>query len=176
MNKQVKRKIIRALAVLFAIALAIMVKNQRFKSEKDPIIYTIVVTSFLGYLIYENLYRLPKIEKTKEEARKNQLESLLERKHEYVPRINRDFVPDTFRRFIPLAEKWGIENKILREHLYESSNDSELLELKKIETENDSIKHWIESTETSPETSAFNLTLEAYNELGLWTWEQKVRA
>ncbi|MEQ9164896.1 MAG: hypothetical protein RLO12_01455 [Fulvivirga sp.] len=172
MDKRTRRNIIRVLAGIFWIALAIMAKSQSFKPEKDPYIYAVLVISFVGYLIYENFYRLPKIEKVKETTRNNQLEQLLERKLEYEPKINPMIVPETFRDFIPLAKKWGIDNRILREHLYESANDSELLELKKIEIESKSIKQWIESTERTSETTAFSLTLQAYSELGLWTWEE----
>ena len=175
MNKRTRRNIIRVLAGIFWVTLAILGRSERFNPDKDPYIYAVLAISFIGYLIYENFYRLPKIKKTKEVTRNNQLEELLGRIHEYEPKINPGKVPEDFKGYIPLVKKWGINDKILREHLYDSASDTELLELKKIETHSDSIKRWMnESNERTAEIIAFNLTLDAYNELGLWTWDDKV--
>ena len=172
MDKKTRKNIIRALAGAFWLVLLVLARSQRFKTEKNPYIYAIIGISMVGLLIYENFYRLPKIEKTKNALQDNQLKLLLERRHEYEPEINPEQVPEAYHCLIPLVKKWGISNNILREHLYESANDEELLELKKIEKESDSIKSWIdESDKKSTEITSFKLTLAAYNELGLWTWK-----
>jgi hypothetical protein len=72
-----------------------------------------------------------------------------------------------------LVLKWGIDNNILRTDLYDHSTNSDLSELKKIESKTDIITNWIKSdSRVGIKKRALQLTLDAYNELGLWTWNK----
>lgn len=171
MTKKTRRNILRIGVLLFWAALIILARSERFKADKDPYVYAIVALSFVGYIIYENFFRLPKIEQTKRDTRVKQLSDLLGEKEKYQPKIKKENVPTDFQVYIPIAMKWGLDNKILREHLYESANHSALIELKKIEIDKEKITDWVVTGELSNEKSAFKLTLNAYDELGLWTWD-----
>ena len=71
-----------------------------------------------------------------------------------------------------LFEKWGIEPKILREDLYENATKEELLALKTIEVNRETIDSWLINDDLPElESKAVALTVKAYDELGLWTWK-----
>ena len=171
MNKKTRRNVIRICALIFWIVLALLARSERFKLDKDPYIYAILAISFIGYIVYENFYRLPKIEQIKKSTKEQQLATLLKEKDQYTPKLNFVNIPEELHSYIPIATKWGINNKILREHLFNSADNSELLALKEIESKIDIITSWAENKgDHTSEKNAFLLTLEAYNELGLWTW------
>lgn len=175
MDKKTKRKIIRISAFIFWTILVILARSERLKQDKNPYIYGILVVSLIGYIIYENFYRVPKIEKTKKKVRGQQLSELLNEKEKYEPKINPDSVPSSFKNYVPLAIKWGISNVIIREHIYDQADKSELLELKKIEKDKEEIEEWINTgNAVMDEKKAFELTLQAYEDLGLWTWDNSV--
>ena len=176
MDKRKKRNIIRIGALMFWSILYILVKIKSFIPDQDGYIYATIAISFVGYLIYENFYRLPKIKNKKMETREHQLTTLINEKDKYEPKINSTNLPADLQNYIPIITKWGVSNKILREHLYESTEDIELFELKKIEADMDRIKKWLEEENgKSYEKQAFELTIKAYDELGLWTWDDTLQ-
>ncbi|MGB0432548.1 MAG: hypothetical protein ACPGLV_18875, partial [Bacteroidia bacterium] len=74
---------------------------------------------------------------------------------------------------IPIAKHWGITNSILRNHFFEKATTQELKHLKEIEPFIENLSHWIESaSDKNKEQLAFEQTLMAYQELGLWTWDE----
>jgi hypothetical protein len=140
-------------------------------NQHDPFIYSIfVIIIGVIWIFYElNRRKNDRLEKIKEEKRIQRLKSRIE---SFRPSLNTENLPKQFIEYIPLFEKWGNKNSTLRADLYENSNNSELLELKSIESIKIELENYISENKNinSVEKKAIKLTLEAYNDLGLWTW------
>ncbi|MBI1184487.1 hypothetical protein GC194_09455 [bacterium] len=173
MDKRIKRFVFSAVTLVIVGPLVILARSERFRIDKNPV-YEIILFSFLvGYIGYEQLYRRPKIDKTKKNSRNKRLEEMLSQIEIYTPKPDINKVPEEFHSLLPLVKHWGVSNKMLRDHFYEKASKSELQELKKIEPFITYITRWIESFEhKNEEHKAFEQTLLAYNELGLWAWNE----
>jgi hypothetical protein len=171
-DKKVKRNIIRITSIIFWIVVYFLGRSERFNPDKDPRITYALWMVIGGYIVYES-YTQGRNNKTNKKKRKAQLSELLKNRKRYEPKIIERNIPEELHEHIPLVLKWGIDNKILRTELYDNSTDSDLNELKKIESKTDKITIWIKSDSSAEiEKKAFQLTLDAYNELGLWTWNK----
>ncbi|WP_299107111.1 hypothetical protein [uncultured Winogradskyella sp.] len=171
-----KKKQIRLILVaIFWIVIYFITKIQKFESVKNPYFMATIYAVFIGHIFYEGIYKKKKIEHKKNEIKANHLAELKNKKSDLTPKINNEDLPTELIEFIPIFKKWGIDNKILKKDLYENAKHSELFELKSIENKRDIIEKWIKnSSYDNPNISkALNLTLESYDELGLWTWETK---
>jgi len=170
MNRKVKRKIIYHALFYFLIIVAFKIRS--LNPNKDLLITYSLWIIIGAYIIYES-YKQFKINKTKKEKGKEHVSRLLMNRKRFEPKIITSNIPEDLKEHIPLLLKWGISNKILRTDLFENSTDSDLKELKKIESKTDLITNWINSDSNADiEKKAFQLTLDAYNELGLWTWNK----
>uniref|UniRef100_UPI00404ABB79 hypothetical protein n=1 Tax=Flavobacterium sp. TaxID=239 RepID=UPI00404ABB79 len=170
-----KKQIRLILIAVFWIAIYFISKSQRFASDKNPYFMVIIYSVFIGHIIYEGIYEKKKIEDKKSEIKNKHLAELKNKQSDLTPKINSEDLPSELVEFIPVFKKWGFDNKILKNDLYESAKQHELFELKSIENKRDIIEKWIENnSDDKPDISkAMNLTLESYDELGLWTWETK---
>jgi hypothetical protein len=128
----------------------------------------------IGHIAYEGFYKKKKIDSKRSEIKEKHLNELKSNLLNFTPKIATASLTEYLKEFIPIIEKWGIDNKILREDLYENSENSDLLHLKTIEVQRDAFEQWIdENPDELPTIKAIHLTLQAYDELGLWTWKSK---
>jgi hypothetical protein len=92
-------------------------------------------------------------------------------------RLNPDLVPADLRQLIPLAQKWGIGDDIIRNDLIDKSSDTEKQELHDALFESDErITEWLSSLppgEISDEAAAFMHMGEAIAEMGYFLDEEK---
>ncbi|MEP0265604.1 hypothetical protein [Dokdonia sp.] len=129
---------------------------------------------FIGHIAYEGIYRKNKIDSKRKEVKSRHLNELKSNLSNFTPKIATGKLPSGLTKFIPIIKKWGVDNKILREDLYENSENNELLILKSIESKRDVLEEWInENPEEQNTIKAINLTLKSYDDLGLWTWKSK---
>lgn len=166
------RKDIRLLSILILlICFIVFIKASKFFDE-NGYIKAVIGIIFIVYMLYEGIYKRIKIDNKKEDVKKAQVTELLSRLDEFTPKINPSVLPNELMKFTPIIEKWGVDNKILRNMLYEKSSNKELKELKTIELHKEAIEKWmINNPEKREEVNAFKLTQKAYADLGLWTWE-----
>jgi len=157
---------------LFWIAIYFIARSQKFEVDKNPYAMAVLFAFLAGHIYYENVYRKGKIDSKKSEIKSKHLGELKSNIKDYNPNIAIDKIPSELNNLIPIILKWGVNNKMLRENLYENAEKSELLELKSIESQKENLQEWIESNQDEEETiKAINLTLKSYDDLGLWTWE-----
>ena len=170
-----KKQIRLILGAIFWIAIYFITKSQRFESDKNPYFMAIIYAVFIGHIFYEGIYKKKKIENKKSEIKNKHLAELKNKQSDLTPKINTEDLPSELVEFIPVFKKWGIDNKILKNDLFENAKKSELFELKSIENKRDIIEKWIEnnSGENPNISKALNLTIKSYDELGLWTWDAK---
>ena len=167
-----KKQIRIFLGVIFWIAIYFIARSQRFEADKNPYLMAVMYAVFIFHIGYEGIYKKKKIENKKNEIKSRHLSELKSKMTDITPEINTDDLPTELTELIPLFKKWGIENKMLREDLYENAKKDELIELKSIENKREIIEKWIEINSDNQKVSkALNLTLKSYDELGLWTWE-----
>lgn len=161
------------ITIIFWGGIYLLARSQRFELDKNPYIAGIVFLVFIAHILYEGVYKKNKIESRKKEVKGKHLDELKSNLNKLTPEIKTGELPTDFEEFIPIIKKWGIENKILREDLYENSSNNELLELKSIESKRDFFEKWIsENQENENVVKALSLTLKSYDDLGLWTWNQ----
>ncbi|MFD2914864.1 hypothetical protein [Psychroserpens luteus] len=170
----IKKQIRLIFTMLFWIAIYFIVKSQKFESEKNPYLTVFIFAFFIGHIWYEGIYKKKKIENRKTEIKSKHLTELKNKQADFITKINKQDLPTELREFIPLFQKWGIDNKMLREDLYENAKEDELFELKSIENKREIIEKWIESNTNNLDISqTLNLTIKSYDDLGLWTWNKK---
>ncbi len=172
-----KKQIRLILGVIFWIVIYFITKSQRFESDKNPYLMAIIYAVFIGHIYYEGIYKKNKIDNKKTELKNKHLTELKSKINDFTPRITPEDLPSELAEFIPIFKKWGIDNKILKNDLHENAQKSELFELKSVENKRNLIEQWIENnSDNSPNISkAISLTLESYDQLGLWTWETKTK-
>ncbi len=169
-----KKQIRLFLAAIFWIAIYFIAKSQKFEMDKNPYLMGIIYAVFIGHIWYEGIYKKKKIENKKTEIKSKHISELKAQQTGFIPEINNEFLPTELVEFIPLFNKWGIDNKMLRDDLYENAKQDELIELKSIENKRGIIEKCIENNSDNQNISkALNLTLKSYDDLGLWTWETK---
>jgi|GEM_PF-2579340 len=162
------------LVLVFWGSIYLIIKNQRFKIDKHPLYKPLIGVLLLGHIGYEGIYKKNKIESKKKEVKKKHLDELNSEIENYKPTIKPENVPNELVFLIPLIEKWGLNNNMLRAELYDKASKKELLELKSIENKREDIENWIKvesESDTQNSSEAFELTLKAYDDLGLWTWK-----
>lgn len=82
-------------------------------------------------------------------------------------------VPENLRDLIPMAEKWGIGDDVIRNDFEEKTTESEKEEFKsKLKGRTAEVTAWLDSfkdgLEMSEEAGHFMYMLEALDEMGLW--------
>jgi hypothetical protein len=82
-------------------------------------------------------------------------------------------VPENLRDLIPMAEKWGIGDDVIRDDFEEKTTDEEKEEFKgKLKGRTADINTWLDSfkdgLDMSEEAGHFMYMLEALDEMGLW--------
>ena len=86
-------------------------------------------------------------------------------------------VPDHLRHLVPLAERWGIGDDIIRNDVVDKSSDAEKRELHDALFEPyERITEWLSSFEgrpLSPEAEAFMYLQAALGEMGYYILEEK---
>lgn len=167
----VKRIQIKLVFRFLAVLILVFAYGYFRVNQHDPIIYSIFLIIICGIWIFYEFKRRKKdrLEKINEKERIQRLKLKID---SYRPSINAENLPREFIEYIPLFEKWGNKNSTLRADLYKNSNNSELLELKSIESIQVELENYISENKNidSVEKKAIKLTLKAYNDLGLWTW------
>ena len=162
------------LGILGLIILRFAYGHYRANSLNDPYSYSvfIIILGIIG-LIY--IYKKNKNEKEKNELKYRKVEELKSNIDLYKPKIKTQNLPLTMKKYMSIFEKWGIKNRTLRENLYENSDYDELIELKSVEKIRNEMENFISMNDNQKtnEKVAIKLTLKAYNELGLWSWETK---
>tara|TARA_R110002124_G_scaffold2065_2_gene13406 strand:- start:2321 stop:2779 length:459 start_codon:yes stop_codon:yes gene_type:complete len=144
--------------------------KQRPTYARNPIVYSILVLGISANIIYE-YYRNKKEEKDLLQIKNNKIKKS---NKNYQPIIKAEDTPEDLLHFINIINVWGTNNKILREYLYEKSDNQDLISLKNFVDNNIVIiNSHINNNENKKISRALKLTLKAYNELGLWTWEKK---
>jgi len=88
------------------------------------------------------------------------------------PRLDPEQVPEHLRDLIPLAEKWGIGDDIIRDDFESKAGESEKDEFRaKLRGRTKQVNDWLDSFEAGkpmPEAAAhFMYMLEALDEMGL---------
>lgn len=164
-----KRRIFDAISFVFWLAMFLMLRKVRFKWEENPILVSIIITGLIIHLfIYQS--RLSKLKKRKLEIKSNNINAI---KKETQLSLDRKALPTELSQLKDMFEKWGVQNDLLREDLYENTTRDELLELKnEIEPFLSQIESFLKSEQNTSEYQAVLLTHQAYNDLGLWTWEK----
>ena len=171
---RLKKEVRLIITILFWGGIYLLARSQRFELDKNPYIMGVIFLVFTGHILYEGVYKKNKIESKKNEIKGKHLNELKSNLNELTPEITPNELSTELSEFIPIIKKWGIDNKILREDLYENSSNSELIELKSIETKRDVFEKWISENQEKENTiKALNLTLKSYDDLGLWTWKSK---
>lgn len=170
-----KKQIRLILGTIFWVAIYFITKSQRFETDKNPYLMAVIYAVFIGHICYEGIYKKKKIENKKAEIKIKHLTELKNKQNDFTPKINSEDLPSELIEFIPVFKKWGIDNKMLRDDLYENAKENELFKLKSVENKRKIIEKWVEdNSDIIPDVSkALNLTLKSYDELGLWTWETK---
>lgn len=105
-------------------------------------------------------------------SKEKELIKLKSNSQSYKLKINSDKIPTQFASYIYIFEKWGVKNPLLRDDLYEEASEDELKQLKSIEIIIPELKKYISNYNGIDyvEKEAIKLTLKAYHDLGLWTW------
>ena len=92
-------------------------------------------------------------------------------------RLDPALVPGDLRSLIPLAQKWGIGDDIIRNDLIDKASDAEKRELHDaLFPLDDRISEWLSSIpagDLSPESAAFMYMQEALSEMGYFLDEEK---
>jgi len=161
------------LVFLFWGAIYLFIRIQKLEVDKHPLYKPLMGVILLGHIGYEGIYKKNKIQSKKKEVKKKHLNELNSEIENYKPTIKSESVPNELVYLIPLVEKWGLNNNMLREELYDKASKKEPLELKSIENKREDIENWIKvesENDTLNSSEAFDLTLKAYDDLGLWTW------
>ena len=175
MSRNKKSRLI--LGIIFWITIYFITRSQKFETDKNPYLLGIIYAVFIGHIWYEGIYKKKSIENKKTEIKSKHLTQLKNKQIDFTPQINIEDLPTELIEFIPLFKKWGIDNKLLREDLYENAKQDDLFELKLIEKKREIIEKWTGVDTSNPEISkALKLTLKSYDDLGLWTWETKKQA
>lgn len=162
-----KRRVTNAIGVLFWLSIYFILRKIRFKWEENPLLVSIVI---MGFIVHIFIYysRISKLNKKKENIKINNVNHL---KKSVKLNLDSSVLPSHLSGLIDEIEKWGVENELLRSDLYENSTREELIEFKnKIELKVSQIEDYIENGNESLEKKAVQLMLQAYNDLGLWTW------
>jgi hypothetical protein len=104
--------------------------------------------------------------------------SVLQKKYglyaENRPKIHIDpvNVPEHLRDLIPMAEKWGISDDIIRSDFEEKANEAEKREFQEaLRGRTDTVNAWLDSFRGAvmpPDVEPFLYMLEALDESGLW--------
>ena len=165
-----KRRIFNAISFVFWLAIYLMLRKVRFKWEENPILVSIIIT---GLIIHVFIYqgRLSKIKKKRLEIKSNNI-SGLKKDNQLI--LDKTQLPTELSSLKVLFEKWGIQNDLLREDLYENTSREELLEFKnEIEPFLNQIENYLKNEQKTSEYQAILLTHKAYGDLGLWTWGQE---
>lgn len=160
------------LVIIFWATLYLLFRFLRAESNENNYVKGILILPVLIHIFYEGIYKEHKIKSKRKEVKEKHLRELKSNLVAYTPKIATAKLPHELQTFIPIIEKWGIENKLLRENLYEHASQEELLALKQIENSRESFENWVlehENDETT--TKAIEMTLQSYNDLGLWTWK-----
>ena len=169
MDKSVKKKIFGIISLVFWVCMFLIARKIRFQWKENPILVTIMLTGLVVHIFwYQN--KLSKLKKEKKKIKADNTEIL-------KTKIKLDLDPKSFPEKIThlhlIAEKWGVDNEVLREDLYENTHNDELWELKElVEREKEQLEEYLLTPIESPEFNALRLTFQAYNDLGLWTWEK----
>tara|TARA_R110001599_G_scaffold161053_17_gene349155 strand:+ start:27331 stop:27840 length:510 start_codon:yes stop_codon:yes gene_type:complete len=155
---------------IFCMSMFLISIKQRPTYARNPIVYSILVLGISANIIYE-YYRNKKEEKDLLQIKNNKIKKS---NKNYQPIIKAEDTPEDLLHFINIINVWGTNNKILREYLYEKSDNQDLISLKNFVDNNIVIiNSHINNNENKKISRALKLTLKAYNELGLWTWEKK---
>ncbi|MBN1276408.1 MAG: hypothetical protein JXA35_02865, partial [Deltaproteobacteria bacterium] len=82
-------------------------------------------------------------------------------------------IPDNLRDIIPMAEKWGIGDDVIRDDFEEKTSEIEKDEFRsKLKGRTAEVTVWLDSfkdgMEMSEEAGHFMYMLEALDEMGLW--------
>lgn len=88
-------------------------------------------------------------------------------------KIDLNKIPENFRDLIPIAEKWGIEDDIIRNDFEKKASEVEKQEFKKELTgRTKGVTEWLDSFEDgskmSKEAGHFMYMLSAFDEMRLW--------
>ena len=86
----------------------------------------IIYAVFIGHIYYEGIYKKKKIENKKSEIKNKHLTELKNKQSDLTPKIKTEDLPSELVEFIPIFKKWGIDNKILKNDLYETAKQNEL--------------------------------------------------
>ncbi|AKP52857.1 hypothetical protein [Cyclobacterium amurskyense] len=155
---------------IFCMSMFLISIKQRPTYARNPIFYSILVLGISANIIYE-YYKNKKEEKDLLQIKNNKIKKS---NKNYQPIIKAEDTPEDLLQFINIINVWGTNNKILREYLYEKSDNQDLISLKNFVDNNIVIiNSHINNNENKKISRALKLTLKAYNELGLWTWEKK---
>ncbi len=90
-----------------------------------------------------------------------------------VINISPENVPENLHDLIPMAEKWGIGDDVIRDDFEEKTSEAEKEEFKnKLKGRTADVTAWLDSFEDgldmSEEAGHFMYMLEALDEMGLW--------
>ena len=81
-------------------------------------------------------------------------------------------IPENLRDLIPMAEKWGVGDDIIRDDIEEKASDADKQEFKeKLTGRTSDISEWLDSfgqSKMSKEAGHFMYMLSALDEMGLW--------
>jgi len=165
-----KKKIIWFVSAIFWVSMFVIAKKVRFQWKENPYLVSILL---LGLLIHLFWYQ-SKLSKLKKQKQKIKLENTEILKKEIILQLDPNSFPKGLAHLCQISEKWGVENSLLRENLYEKSHNDELWELKdNIESSKKLIEDYLKQPNDSIEFNSLQLTFQAYNDLGLWTWSNK---
>lgn len=173
-NKKFSKEIRLILLIVFYGAIFLAVKTRKLFFDDSIYIKILIWILLIIHVFYEGLYKEYKIEKKKENIKQKHYVELQSRLEEFTPKIKPSVLPKELIGFIPIIEKWGIDNNMLRNLLYEKASKEELKQLKTIESQSAIIETWInENPQEFQEVKALELTQQSYDDLGLWTWQSK---
>jgi len=142
--------------------------NLRISYHKDPLLLSLVFLVLSSHIYYET-YKKRKETEILDDSKNKKLEKLKKNPKLQIVLSN---VPEELVEYIDVISQWGIGNKLLREDLYEKSSQQDLYILKNfIDSKFDIINYYIANLEDKNTKNALRLTLKAYNDLGLWTWD-----
>ena len=168
-----KRKIVTIIsitAVIIAVVIGSLITTLlRMGIHNNDYIAFAAYTLFFAIVLI-SIYRRSRIRK--ERVKLNQEEIKDQKDKTKGVNISIDKLPSSLKPYVDLFEKWGISNSILRDELYEKSTKEDLFNLKEIEAIYDELKMFVsnDGNENIEEMKAVKLTLEAYKDMGLWTW------